>query len=65
MPDEEVLDELSEISGSISCNPASNLLAAVKKAGERSTFHVAILGEFKRGKSSLINSLFRKQPATG
>lgn len=54
---EKVVDELIAISSKISCKEALNLLAAVKDSAKRSSFHIAVLGEFKRGKSSLINSL--------
>lgn len=53
--------ELLSISKTLECVQATNIIAAVLDSIERQSFHVAVLGEFKRGKSSLINSLLGEE----
>ena len=48
---------LLRISKAINNNPASSIISAAQKTLERTTFHLAVLGEFKRGKTSLVNSI--------
>lgn len=52
-----IASELLHLAEELNCQVAINIVKAVSGALERSSFHVAVLGEFKRGKSSLINSL--------
>ncbi|RNB76748.1 dynamin family protein [Brevibacillus panacihumi] len=54
---EQITDKLVEISERLQHRAAINLLASIEDAGKRNTFHVAVLGEFNRGKSSLINAI--------
>jgi len=52
---------LTEIAERLDSNNAKHLISAAKKTLDRTTFHLTILGEFKRGKSTLINSLLQEE----
>ncbi|WP_462410629.1 dynamin family protein [Neobacillus sp. Marseille-QA0830] len=52
--------KLSEMNQWLDHPAARNILASVEEAIAHETFHLAILGEFKRGKSSLVNSLLEE-----
>jgi GTPase Era involved in 16S rRNA processing len=53
----ELCSVIIRISQEINCPEANRVSKAVLDALDRQTFHVVVLGEFNRGKSSLINSL--------
>ncbi len=61
IPYGKVADELLEISNVLQERRANLLLQQIKENEQRNSFHVAVLGEFKRGKSSLINSLIGEE----
>lgn len=48
---------LQQANSSIGNKITEELVESVMQSIQRDTFHLAILGEFKRGKSSLVNSL--------
>lgn len=52
---------LTEIAERLDSKNAKYLVSAAKKTLDRTTFHLTILGEFKRGKSTLINSLLQEE----
>ncbi|TBL81660.1 dynamin family protein [Paenibacillus thalictri] len=52
-----VLEELQLISRQIQQQTAAVLIGAVSDSLKRNTFHIVILGEFKRGKTTFVNSL--------
>lgn len=53
----KLAQEIIDLSNKIEMPIASQYARAVLVAEERNNFHLAILGEFKRGKSSMVNSL--------
>ncbi|CAN7766634.1 dynamin family protein [Paenibacillus sp. LjRoot153] len=52
-----ILEELQQISQKVKQPTASLLIDAVSGSLLRNTFHIAVLGEFKRGKTTFVNSL--------
>jgi len=48
---------ISDLGKALSSDAAVRYANAVAKSHDRDSFHLAILGEFKRGKTSLVNSL--------
>jgi hypothetical protein len=52
-----ILEELQSISQQIKQQTAAVLIDSVAESMQRNTFHIAILGEFKRGKTTFVNSL--------
>lgn len=51
------LDGIRALANELDEPEAKRLLAAAEATVDRSTFHLAVLGEFKRGKSSLVNAV--------
>lgn len=52
-----ILEELQQVSQRVKLQTAAILIDAVADSLLRNTFHIAILGEFKRGKTTFVNSL--------
>lgn len=52
-----IVNDLKVIAHSVNSSEALNLIEGVSNSLNRSKFNLAVLGEFKRGKSTLINSL--------
>lgn len=56
-----IVDELKEIMKSVQCSMAENLCESIKSSYYDNKFHLGIVGEFKRGKSTMINSLIGRE----
>ncbi|WP_159885774.1 dynamin family protein [Paenibacillus puerhi] len=56
-----ILESLRALSGRVNEPEAGRLLDAVEASLKRQSFHTAVLGEFKRGKSSFINTLLGRE----
>lgn len=57
MDSKRIALEISALGTELKCQNAIEISQAVLHSIERDTFHLAILGEFKRGKSTFVNSL--------
>ncbi|MGB9904929.1 MAG: dynamin family protein [Desulfotomaculales bacterium] len=55
------LTELMNIAGDQDNRPAAELLAETKERLQKEKFTLVVLGEFKRGKSTLVNALLGEQ----
>ena len=53
----EAIEETRRIASELDDPEASRLATAAEKTLNRQKFHLTVLGEFKRGKSSLVNAL--------
>ena len=56
----EIAQEIEFLSSEINSGQAADIVKAVRESLDSESFHLAVLGEFKRGKSSLVNSLLSR-----
>ena len=56
-----IVDELKKITKSIQCSMAENLCDSIRASYYDNKFYLGIVGEFKRGKSTMINSLIGEE----
>jgi len=56
----EVIENTRRIAAELDVPEAIRLVTAAEKTLNRQKFHLTVLGEFKRGKSSLVNSLISR-----
>jgi len=52
-----MVEDIRSLANTLDDSEAVRLAAAAEATLDRTTFHLAVLGEFKRGKSSLVNAL--------